>query len=748
MARQQHAQAEAEARTRYKALCRATRASAAADHNAYVQDCAANISELHQQRRMHEAFKLADTLAGRRQRAELTSLMTAQGMQHGAAAVEAMAQHMHRVLNVPSVVDPAALMALATARLGPGAGEVWGLTPEQALAIARAAVPQLAGEGGEGPAAQTAQARTRAERAAAAAASQGEGPGPGVAWPADDSEPTLEEVQAAAGRLRNLSAPGEEGVSPFLLKCPEVVAWMHRVIIATWRGGRAPDSWRHALLVALWKGKGTRLLGDNYRGVTLISLTSKVYVHLLHQRIREHLLAGLHEAQCGFRPGRGTGDQLFSMRRVQELARAHQAPLHAAFVDFSKAFDCVNRTALWALLAARGVHPKLLALIQDLYSGNSAAVAVGGVRSQPFPMSTGVRQGCPLSPLLFCVWMDFLCRQVAAACESLGVRGYRVAYRIDGRLVEPPRCDREAQLLMLLFADDVVLLGPDAGSLHVALLAMERTASTWGMQLSYAKTKVMVCAPDRAWAEATAAAEAAASAGSAGRAQGEGPVPAPAPAVGAAAGGGHPACSLAGGNLELVSCFKYLGGIAEASGSQERELNHRLQVAGHAFKQFLPRVFRSRRVGLRTKVMLYRVAVLSVLLYGAAESWALTDSQLHRLCVFHTTCLRRIMGVSRLDRVTNEELFARSGIPCVSQLLRSYRLRWGGHLARCHDGRWAKQLLFAHEVPGGTRRVGRPNVVWADSFRADVAAKGPLLQGREWYTVAQNRVAWRAIANG
>jgi hypothetical protein len=79
---------------------------------------------------------------------------------------------------------------------------VWGLTPEQALAIARAAVPQLAGEGGEGPAAQTAQARTRAERAAAAAASQGEGPGPGAAWPADDSEPTLEEVQAAAARLK------------------------------------------------------------------------------------------------------------------------------------------------------------------------------------------------------------------------------------------------------------------------------------------------------------------------------------------------------------------------------------------------------------------------------------------------------------------------------------------------------------------------------------------------------------------
>ena len=146
--------------------------------------------------------------------------------------------------------------------------------------------------------------------------------------------------------------------------------------------------------------------------------------------------------------------------------------------------------------------------------------------------------------------------------------------------------------------------------------------------------------------------------------------------------------------------------------------------------------------------MLYRVAVLSVLLYGAAESWALTESQLHRLCVFNTTCLRRIMGVSRLDRVTNEELFARSGVPCVLQLLRSYRLRWGGHLARCHDVRGAKQRLFAHEVPGATMRVGRAKVAWADSLRADVAARGRMLQGRDWYTVAQTRVAWRAIAKG
>jgi hypothetical protein len=137
-----------------------------------------------------------------------------------------------------------------------------------------------------------------------------------------------------------------------------------------------------------------------------------------------------------------------------------------------------------------------------------------------------------------------------------------------------------------------------------------------------------------------------------------------------------------------------------------------------------------------------------VLLYGAAESWALTDSQLHRLCVFHTTCLRRILMISRLDLVSNEVLFERARVPCFSVLLQRHRLRWLGHLARMPDGRWAKQLLFAHEVPGGSRRVGRPNRVWADLVREDLASRQGLLAGRDWYTVAQDRAAWHAVATG
>ena len=87
-------------------------------------------------------------------------------------------------------------------------------------------------------------------------------------------------------------------------------------------------------------------------------------------------------------------------------------------MDFSKAFDSVNHEALWEVLEARGIHPKLISLIKDLYEGNRVRVAGQGVQSEWFCIRTGVRQGCPLSPLLFNIFMDFLARQVIEACEA------------------------------------------------------------------------------------------------------------------------------------------------------------------------------------------------------------------------------------------------------------------------------------------------------------------------------------------
>ena len=75
--------------------------------------------------------------------------------------------------------------------------------------------------------------------------------------------------------------------------------------------------------------------------------------------------------------------------------------LFAAYVDLCKAFDSVNRDALWRILGLGGVPPKLIDLISELHSGTESAVRCGGTISDLFPVVTGVRQGCTLAPTLF-----------------------------------------------------------------------------------------------------------------------------------------------------------------------------------------------------------------------------------------------------------------------------------------------------------------------------------------------------------
>ena len=100
--------------------------------------------------------------------------------------------------------------------------------------------------------------------------------------------------------------------------------------------------------------------------------------------------------------------------------------MHAAFVDFSKAFNFVNHRVLWAVLRARSLVPKRVDLIQDLYADSNSSVGAQGIKSRPFPLLSGVRQGCPLSPILFNFFMDFM-RPVNHDCATKGVADFRVA---------------------------------------------------------------------------------------------------------------------------------------------------------------------------------------------------------------------------------------------------------------------------------------------------------------------------------
>jgi hypothetical protein len=369
---------------------------------------------------------------------------------------------------------------------------------------------------------------------------------------------------------------------------------------------------------------------------------------------------------------------------------------------------------LGRLLRARGVGPRVVQLLEQLYSGTRARVAVGGELSDWFDMRTGVRQGCPLSPLLFNVFMDFLARLVEQRCAAKGVRGFRFAFRAGAELrPHPTRLDDIVDLLLLLYADDLVLLADSAEALQAALLELEAVAREWGMQLNYAKTKVMV--------------------------------------FGARGAPAAPAVQLAQGVVEHASSFSYLGCLVTPNASLGRELDSRLGQAGKVFDS-LARIWRAPRgsLTLRTKLHVFNACVMSVLMYGAAETWALRGQAWRRVQAFQATCLRALTGRWRdgADTISNKDLFELTGQVPVDVQIKRRALVWLGHAARAPPDSMLNRLLYVTAPAGMQRRavMGEPPLTWNRGALALVQQAGLGKEG--WLVACQDRAAWRARALG
>jgi len=107
-----------------------------------------------------------------------------------------------------------------------------------------------------------------------------------------------------------------------------------------WKAGQVPVAWKRALVLPLYKGKGSQQATDNYRGISLFNIPSKVYAMLLMHRVNQVVGANLHEAQCGFRSGLGTVDAMFVLRQLSNAVhRSKGTQLHLAFIDLTKAYD-------------------------------------------------------------------------------------------------------------------------------------------------------------------------------------------------------------------------------------------------------------------------------------------------------------------------------------------------------------------------------------------------------------------------
>ncbi|XP_061740413.1 uncharacterized protein LOC133541215 [Nerophis ophidion] len=182
-----------------------------------------------------------------------------------------------------------------------------------------------------------------------------------------DSPISGAEVAEVVKKLLGGKAPGVDEICPEFLKALDAVglSWLTRLCSIAWTSGAVPLDWQTGVVVPLFK-KGDRRVCSNYRGITLLSLPGKVYSGVLERRLRRIVEPRIQEEQCGFRPGRGTVDQLYTLGRVLEGAWEFAQPVYMCFVDLEKAFDRVPREVLWGVLREYGVSDCLIVAVRSL----------------------------------------------------------------------------------------------------------------------------------------------------------------------------------------------------------------------------------------------------------------------------------------------------------------------------------------------------------------------------------------------
>lgn len=231
-------------------------------------------------------------------------------------------------------------------------------------------------------------------------------------------EISVAEVEQAISSLASKKSPGPDGLTAEFYKTFKSLLAPHlrdvyRECLAY---GLLPPSMRRSALILLSKGKDPSVV-ENWRPIALLTTDRKILAKILFTRLSA--LAGrmLSPSQHCTIPGRGTFGAVLNVREAVERCRADGSERYLLALDQAKAFDRVNHEYLWLLLRRYGLPDQFVDWLQVLYRGAESFPLVNGWVGRAFSVDSGVRQGCPLSPLLYVFAVDPFVRRLD--CERL-----------------------------------------------------------------------------------------------------------------------------------------------------------------------------------------------------------------------------------------------------------------------------------------------------------------------------------------
>ena len=216
--------------------------------------------------------------------------------------------------------------------------------------------------------------------------------------------------------------------------------------------------------------KGSKKDMRDFRRISLFSVVGKVFAAVLNHRVIKWPEGVLVEEQFGFRPGRGCRDPLFVLREIVR-SRAGRT-VYAAFMDIKKAYPSVWRDGLWWKLWRMGVRGKMWRVLKNMNEERKSGVVWEGEVGEWFEMESGVAQGCPLSPVLFSLYINDIALEVKEKGGATQWGGVRVS--------------------LLMYADDMVLLADSREGLQRSIDAAFEFSRRWRFLFNVGKDKTEI----------------------------------------------------------------------------------------------------------------------------------------------------------------------------------------------------------------------------------------------------------------
>ena len=291
-----------------------------------------------------------------------------------------------------------------------------------------------------------------------------------------DAPITEREVEEAIRNLkRNKSCSEDLILNEVFLECTDILTPSLVLLFnSVFESGFFPEAWAEGCIVPIHK-KGDVDEPNNYRGITLISCMGKLFTSILNKRIldwdKENCV--ITDAQFGFKPGLSTIDAIFALQTLVNKTLKRKKRLYCCFIDYSKAFDLVDRSSLWCKLIKQGLQGKMLRLIKSLYENVKSCVKYDGCLSDYFSSKIGLFQGEVLSPILYSMYVN--------DCEMHFIR--ENCPFLELCLIS---------IFLLMYADDTVLISETSEGLQSMLDALCSFNNEWKLSLNVSKTKIVV----------------------------------------------------------------------------------------------------------------------------------------------------------------------------------------------------------------------------------------------------------------